>query len=152
MQPVTLEAVQAKQTELATLIQQLQDQAASTTLIKIEGCTITLQPGEHYAGAVLDEEGQHKHHLVLMAQRPTNKLTWQAAIDWATRIGGAIPTRQELSLLFANCKPHLQLAWHWSSESHDGDASCAWYCYFGDGYVNITPKSFEGAAVAVRRV
>ena len=151
MPPITLEAIQAKQTELATMIQQLEKQAASTTLVDIEGCTITLQPGEHYAGAVLDEAGQHKHHLVLMAQRPTDKLNWQAAMDWAQRIDGALPTRQEQALLFANCKPHLGPVWHWSSEAHESEASYAWHCHFSHGYQYGTHKSHEGSAVAVRR-
>jgi len=151
MPPITIEAIQAKQTELAIMIQQLEKQAASTTLVDIEACTITLQPGEHYAGAVLDEAGQHKHHLVLMAQRPTDKLNWQAAMDWAQQIDGALPTRQEQALLFANCKPHLEPVWHWSSEAHESEASYAWFCYFLYGYQGTNHKSYEGSAVAVRR-
>lgn len=151
MSQVTLEAVQAKQTELAAMIQQLQRQVVSTTLIEIEDCTIELDPGERYAGAVLDDEGQHKHHLVMMAQRPTDKLNWQAAMDWATSIGGVLPTRQEQALLYANCKPHLQPVWHWSCETHEDDASCAWYCYFGDGGQCDFRKRYEGCAVAVHR-
>jgi hypothetical protein len=151
MPPITIEAIQAKQTELAIMIQQLEKQAASTTLVDIEACTITLQPGEHYAGAVLDEAGQHKHHLVLMAQRPTDKLNWQAAMDWAQQIDGALPTRQEQALLFANCKPHLEPVWHWSSEAHESEASYAWNCYFGHGFQYGNHKSYEGSAVAVRR-
>ena len=50
---------------------------------------VDLQPGEHYAGVVLDESGQVVHHLVLMAQRPDVKLKWQEAMDWAASVGGA---------------------------------------------------------------
>ena len=132
MSQVTLEAVQAKQTELAAMIQQLQMQTGKITLIKIENCEIELQLGEHYAGAVLDENGEHQHHLILMAQQPTGKLNWQAATDWAKSVGGYLPFRQEQTLLFANCKPHLQPAWHWSDETND-DASYAWSCNFGYG-------------------
>jgi len=151
MSQVTLEAVQAKQTELAAMIQQLQKQVVSTTLIEIEDCTIELDPSERYAGAVLDDEGQHKHHLVMMAQRHTDKLNWQAAMDWATSIGGALPTRQEQALLYANCKPHLQPVWHWSCETHADEASYAWHCDFDYGYQSGVHKSYEGSAVAVRR-
>ena len=111
-----------------------------------------LQPGEHYAGIVLDTDGKPTHHLVLMAQRPTDKPNWQAAIDWANRVGGAIPTRQELSLLFANCKSHLQAVWHWSSETLDDDASFAWSCHFSLGSIGYGRKNYEGSAVAVRRL
>ena len=40
MSLITLEAIQEKQAELATMIQRLQDQAASGTQIEIEGRTI----------------------------------------------------------------------------------------------------------------
>lgn len=151
MSEITLEAIQAKQTELAAMIQQLQTQAASTTVIEIEGCDIELQPSEHYAGTILDENGEHQHHLILMAQRPASKLNWQAATDWAKSVGGYLPFRQEQSLLFANCKAHLKTDWHWSCEIYGDDASYAWHCYFSHGYVGHYRKSYEGCAVAVRR-
>ena len=151
MFPVTLQTIQAKQTELAMMIMQFKDQQESRE-IDILDCTITLQPGEHYAGAVLDTDGEHLHHLVLMAEVPDSKLAWQSAMDWATSIGGALPTRQEQALLFANCKPHLNPEWHWSSETHADNASYAWLCHFLNGHQLYSLKSFEGSAVAVRRV
>ena len=111
-----------------------------------------LQPGEHYAGVVLDENGQHKHHLVLMAQRPSCALNWENATSWASLNGGVLPTRQEQALLYANCKPHLKPEWHWSSETYESDPSYAWSCNFTNGGQNGSHKSYEGSAVAVRRV
>jgi hypothetical protein len=151
MPAITLESIQTKQTELAALIQQLL-QTAQVTQIEIDGCTIELQPGERYSGAVLDEFGQHMHHLVLMAQRPKIKLTWQPAMDWAEEVGGTLPTRQEQALLYANCKPHIKPEWHWSCETHKDDASYAWGCHFDVGHQDYYLKSSEGSAVAVRRV
>ena len=119
--------------------------------IELAGITIELQPGERYAGPVLDADGKVLHHLVLMAQRPASDLNWQAAIYWAESVSGALPNRQEQALLYANCKPHLQARWHWSSETHESDASCAWYCYFLNGYQHYYRKSYDGSAVAVRR-
>ena len=150
--PVTIEAIQARQTELAAMIQAFQEQATAVTFIEIEETTIELQPGERYAGAVLDEDGDHQFHLVLMTQRPTAKLNWQAAMEWAQSIEGSLPTRQEQALLYANCKPHLKPEWHWSSESYESDASFAWFCGFLSGFQYGDLKSAEGAAVAVRRV
>jgi hypothetical protein len=148
---ITLEDVKTRQSELAKMIEQLQ-QTQQGSQIEIEGCTIILDPGEHYAGAVLDDHGQHKHHLVLMAPRPTDTLNWQAAMDWAQRVGGALPDRQEQALLYANCKPHLQPEWHWSSEVYKEDASSAWSCHFYYGTQYGYHKSYEGSAVAVRRI
>ena len=152
MTAVTIEQIQAKQTELASMIAQLLATPAQSTTIEIEEDSIELAAGEHYAGAVLHANGQHMHHLVLMAPRAEQNMTWQAALEWAEAEGGALPTRQEQALLFANCKPHLQPRWYWSCEEHESDASCAWRCVFSDGGQYGNHKSYEGSAVAVRRV
>ena len=149
---VTIEALEAKQTELSLLIAQFKAEALKPVLFVLHEAAIELQLGERYVAPVLNESGNVTHHLVLMAQRPEKKLNWQSAIDWAESIGGSIPTRQELSLLFANCKPHLEPGWHFSSETHEDDASYAWVCYFHDGGILDNHKSVEGSAVAVRRV
>jgi hypothetical protein len=149
---ITLEAVQAKQAELERMIQQLTAPIKARQQIEVEACTIELQPGEHYAGAVLDEHGRHMHHVILMAARPNNKMGWEDARQWAEDVGGDLPTRQELALLYANCKPHLPEVWAWSGEEHKDDASFAWGCDFDDGIQSLSHKSFQGSAVAVRRV
>lgn len=149
MNKPTLKDIQTKQNELAAMIAQFQQPA---TYIEIAGVTITLQPGEHYAGPVLEESGRITHHLVLMAQRPAGKLGWQAAMDWATSVGGSLPNRQEQALLYANCKPHLKPEWHWSSETHEDEASSAWLCDFIHGSQGYGHKICEGSAVAVRRI
>lgn len=153
MTAVTIELIQAKQTELAALIAQLQAKPVqASTTIYIEEETFDLAPGEHYAGAVLDANGEHMHHLVLMAARPDAEVTWKDALEWAEQAGGALPTRQEQALLFANCKPHLQPRWHWSCEEHEEDASYAWSCYFSNGRQYGYLKSYVGSAVAVRLI
>ena len=149
---VTIDAIKAKQTELEAMIQTLCAQAQTVTEIEIESAVIELQAGEHYAGAVLDQDGDHQFHLVLMAQQPDKKLNWQAAKDWAASVGGSLPTRREQALLFANCKPHLKPDWHWSSQEHESDASYAWSCFFFDGYQGVSHKSYDGCAVAVRLI
>lgn len=152
MSAVTLEAIEAKQTELSKLIDQFKADANKPTVLTLEQFSIELQPGEHYAGPVLEASGRITHHLVLMAQRPADKLGWQAAMDWAISVGGSLPSRQEQALLYANCKPHLKPDWHWSSETHEDEASSAWFCFFDHGNQYDNHKSCEGSAVAVRRV
>ena len=153
MSAITLETIEAKQSELADLIAKFKAQpAAGPILHRFGEVEIELQPGERYAGMVLDQDGTLLHHLVLMAQRPDEDLNWQDAMDWAKKIGGELPTRQEQALLFANCKPHLESAWHWSCQTYEGDASFAWLCYFGHGTQLNRHKSYEGSAVAVRRI
>ena len=153
MSSITLEAIEARQTELNQLIAKFKAGAANQrTILVINEAAIGLDPGEHYAGVVLDEAGHVIRHLVLMAQRPDKKLTWQAACEWAASVGGELPSRQEQALLYANCKPHLKPVWHWSGEKHEDDASYAWLCTFSNGTQGIDHKSSEGAAVAVRLI
>ena len=147
--PIEIELTPRSKAVMDALYQAIAPQFQSPT--PVTAPAIELQPGEHYAGVVLDTEGKVMHHLVLMAQKPTGKLSWQDAMDWATSAGGHLPTRQEQALLYANCKPHLQSDWHWSCESHEEDASSAWDCHFCDGHQFGSRKSYEGAAVAVRR-
>jgi hypothetical protein len=150
MSDITLEAAEAKLTELTELVSKLRTQAATTTITLTEK-TIELRAGERYAGVVLDADGKIAHHLVLLPAKPEEDLSWQAAMNWAKSVGGELPTRQELSLLFANCKAQFEARWHWSSETHESDASYACYCHFDDGHVINTHKSYEGCARAVRR-
>ena len=153
MSEVTLELVHAKQTELADLIKKLQQQA-TTAIVSLWAVEIELRPGERYAGAALDDDGRVTHHVVLMSQRPDKRLGWKAAMAWAKDVGGDLPTRQEQSLLFANCKPHVKADWHWSNEVYADDNAYAWYwyCDFGNGNQCYIPQGYEGCAVAVRRV
>ena len=125
---------------------------ATTTTIQLPAATIELRPGERYSGAVLDQDGNVKHHLILLPDRPAARVCWQDAMAWAESVDGQLPDRQEQALLFANCKPHLQRSWHWSSETHEGDASYAWVCVFSSGIQNLNHESYEGSAVAVRRL
>ena len=117
-------------------------------------CTATtdLPPGARHAGQVLDATGQPTHHLVLLPQRPDKRLNWQDAKAWAASVGGDLPSPQEQALLFANCRDALPKAWCWSNKAHEEDASYAWGCLFGDGTQDGSRKSYEGSAVAVRRL
>ena len=152
MSKITLEAIESKQNELAELIAKFKLQPTGPVLRRFGEVEIELHPGEHYAGMVLDHEGKLMHHLVLMATRQTDGMNWQEAMDWAKEVGGDLPNRQEQALLYANCKPHLKPEWHWSSEMHVDDTFCAWGCDFDYGRRISLRKSYDGCAVAVRRV
>ncbi len=124
----------------------------ATTTIQLAAAVFELHTGERYAGPVLDEAGQIKHHLVLLPARPERRLSWKNAMAWAEGIGAQLPDRQEQALLYANCKPHLQPSWHWSCKEDEEDASYAWFCHFDFGGQHYGLKGFEGSAVAVRRL
>jgi hypothetical protein len=126
--------------------------------ITIAATTIDLREGEHYVGLTLNADGTPSHHLVLLPE--ANKcMPWQAAVEHAKDQGGALPTRREQSLLFANLKDQFRPAWYWSSEEYqdaDADAedagSFAWGHDFNYGYQDGTHKSYEGRCRAVRRL
>lgn len=125
---------------------------ASQASPEIVGYPVPLQPGERYAGLLRGPQGVPLHHLVLLGASPGKTLRWHAAMEWANSVGGVLPNREELNLLYTNCKPHLEREWHWSSETHAEDASHAWDCDFVNGLQLSTPKSYDGCAIAVRRV
>jgi hypothetical protein len=149
MSEVTLELVQAKQTELAALIEKL---ARSSLTVRIPAVEIVLQPGEWYAGAVLNEDGSVKHHIVVAAVSES-KLDYEDAQTFARDRGLSAPTRQETRLIVANKYERLaSLSWIWTCEPYEGNDECAWDCYLYDGGVSNDVRSAEGGAVAVRRV
>ena len=152
MSEVTLQAIQAKQTELAQMIAKLATQTPAPSVVTVEEIDIELQPGEYYAGALLNEDGTVKHHLVLLAARSDDDLDWEDAKTWAATVNGWLPDRQEAALIYANCKPHVDARWHWTSEQYESNASYAWSCSFGNGNQGYNDVSSAGAARAVRRL
>lgn len=104
--------------------------------------------GGTFAGLTTRKDGTHCA-VILLPEKATD-LTWKKATTWATEQGGELPTRPVAALLFANVKPSLTPAWHWTSDEYD--ASYAWCCGFGDGTQYYSRKSYEGSAVAVRLI
>lgn len=148
---ITLEAIEAKHSEISDLIEKFKKQSATTT-IEVAAVTITLEPGERYAGLILGEDGKPSHHLVLL---PGDKdgSKWSEAQSWAVDQGGDLPTRREQSLLFANLKGEFQGTYYWSRETHESDSASAWCQYFFYGYQGSGRKDdLSCRARAVRRL
>lgn len=123
---------------------------AEPTVYALPATEITLQPGEHYAGLVLDDTtGKPSHHLVLLAGTAKG-LTLVEAAAWAEEHGGHLPTRQEQALLYANLKREFEGAWYWSGNSSSG--STAWVQYFDDGTQYGHSLSNRLRVRAVRRI
>ena len=108
-----------------------------------------LQAGEIYAGLVLGKDGAADYHLFLQPGAATG-VTWQAAMDWAKKLGHSLPTRAEQALLFANLKHEFEPRCYWSSAQ--AGPSYAWNQYFDDGNQDFSLRSYEGRARAVRRL
>lgn len=144
---ITLEQIEAAHQATANLIEQFKAQTPKR--FTSPAIDIELKAGERYAGLVLKADGAPSHHLILLSGNAED-VTWQAATEWAAKIGGELPTRQEQSLLFANLKSEFLERYHWSCESYS--SSSAWYQYFGYGSQSNYGHYNELCARAVRRV
>lgn len=151
MTTITLEDIKAQQDKLAQMIAALQaTPQAEPTVYTLPATQITLQPGEHYAGLVLDATtGKPSHHLVLLAG-DAEELTWAEATAWAEEHGGHLPTRQEQALLFANLKREFEGAWYWSGEK--SSSGSAWLQDFHDGNQSHDTLDYRLRVRAVRRL
>ena len=100
-----------------------------------------LKDGEHYAGILLGENGEPDQHIILLPGLDNKEFTWGEAVKAAKKMGGALPTRREQSLLFANLKPRFQWDWHWSGEQYAAAPSHAWRQGFYDSLQGHCPRS-----------
>jgi hypothetical protein len=105
--------------------------------------------GGLFAGLTTTPDGTH-HAVVLLPDKPEAKLTWKKAMNWAEKLGAALPTRPVAALLFANAKASFDPEWHWTSESFDG--SYAWDQGFNRGTQGYGHKSYDGQCRAVRLI
>ena len=148
----TLEALRQVHIAMANLLEQLaavQTPVQASTTLTLAAAIIELKPGERYAGVVLNEAGLPSHHLILLPDQAED-VSWTAAMEWARKAGGELPTRREQALLYANAKSQFEGAWYWSGEEHT-NGSYAWGQYFGYGGQYYGGKSYEARARAVRR-
>ncbi|NKI68912.1 DUF1566 domain-containing protein [Collimonas pratensis] len=107
--------------------------------------------GETYAGLLLGKNGEPDQHIFLLPGQATD-VTWQAALAFAKKIGGDLPTRREQSLLFANLKEEFEARYYWSSEQHSVNSHYAWGQYFSSGFQLNNRKVYCFRARAVRRL
>jgi hypothetical protein len=105
--------------------------------------------GGIFAGLTTTPAGAHAA-VVLLADKPSELLTWKDAVAWADGLGAVLPTRPVAALLFANVKDQFEADWHWTADQYG--ASYAWYCTFTFGFQYYYHKSAEGAARAVRLI
>ena len=146
---ITLEQIKNEQSRLEALIAAYEMQPKSRT-IEIGAQIIALNPGEEYAGLLINKEGGYYHLILLPGER--ENINWKDATAWAKSIGGSLPTRREQSLLFANLKDHFKQEGYWSSEEHASYSDYAWSQYFDNGDQNCNLKNDELRARAVRRI
>lgn len=110
-----------------------------------------LGSGELYAGLILGKNGAADYHLILLPGE-AEQVSWPAAAAWAAQAGGGLPTRRELSLLYANLKENFEREWYWSCEPQEPRSHLVWGQNFASGIQTMYGRPFRGRARAVRRL
>lgn len=146
---ITLEQIETEHSRIAVLIEEFKKQPTSTEYL-IAAAKIPLAAGECYAGLVLGQDGAPDYHLILLPDE-NESANWSDARIWAEERRGALPSRCEQSMLFANLKDEFESAWYWSGEVHEKESGWAWCQYFGHGYQHGSQQDGELRARAVRR-
>ena len=109
-----------------------------------------LAEGETYVGCIGDALG-NLHHVILLPG-DNDGATHEAQLEWAKSIGGDLPNRIELAMLWANHRDQFQKDLYWSNETHHSESGWAWYQDFYPGDQYYDPKLIELRARAVRRL
>jgi len=104
--------------------------------------------GGLYAG-ITTGPGGAAYALILLADKPSRRLDWPAAMAWAESLQATLPTRPEGALLYANLRDQFDGGWHWLSEQSSAGHAWSQGFYFGNQFNDS--QSFEARARAVRR-
>lgn len=109
-----------------------------------------LRTGEHYAGLFRIPDGRAHHTILLPFDRDV--APWSEQMDWAKSVGGTLPNRLELLMLWMTMRDRFQTAAYWACDVRHEDSAFAWYQDFSYGYQDSLHKSAALRAVAVRRI
>ena len=120
-------------------------------MINYKDVKASLKEGEAYAGLILGKDGMPDHHLVLLPGEAQD-VSWGVAREWASEVGGELPTRRELALLYANLREGFERVWYWSVETQEPKAHLVWGQNFTSGIQTMYGRPFRGRARAVRRL
>ncbi|MDD3884529.1 MAG: hypothetical protein PHW66_06290 [Gallionella sp.] len=112
--------------------------------------TIELNEGEIYVGAIIGPDGNGNHIILLPGDN--DDADWKTQMEWAKSIGGDLPDRVELALLYKRHPEQFKKDAYWSNEEHASASDYAWYQYFFNGYQYCSSKDIMLRARAVRRL
>jgi hypothetical protein len=116
---------------------------------KIEVTLPVLGEGELHAFSIVKSDGSVEYVILLPGDN--DDASWGTQMEWARSIGGDLPDRAELALLYKYLPEQFQKSWYWSNTQHSGYAACAWCQFFRDGDQDFSLKHNKLRARAVRR-
>ena len=109
--------------------------------------------GGVYAGISRGDDDQPDGHIILLNDKPSNKLNWNQASSWAELLGdGArLPSKAEAALIFANLPNQFTSSdCYWTCQQVQ--VGQAWVQYFSVGYQDTYDQTSEHEATAIRRI
>ena len=148
---ITLQNIKEQQNKVAEMIAAFEVNAKLSAAFPITLNFPTLNAGEQYVGAIVSANGAKREHIILLPGE-IESANWQSATEWAASIGGHLPDRCELGLLFSTMKDQFKLGWHWTYAQGAAGPDYAWVQHFEGGYQSNGHKSNEYRARAVRRI
>ena len=109
-----------------------------------------LNEGEIYIGAIGNSNGE-LHHVILLPG-DNDDTTWKKQMAWAKKIGGDLPNKLELAMLFALARDQFKRDWYWSNQTYvnsDGQEEVA-YAWCQTFYYGIQTSHLKGDACRAR--
>ena len=126
---ITLEKLEAKQTELSALIEKFKAQKSTLSLFPISIPFPELNEGEEFAGAIVRPNGSTDIVILLPGEMP-GKANFKDCAKWAKSVGGVVPDKLASALLFETMNDKLQKDYYWTSSLRsEGDAFVQHFSY-----------------------
>jgi len=154
MKESTLEAIRLEHRKLSKMIEAFEN-SKRTRKMCISAANILMEECEHYAGVILNKDGELSHHLILLPGEAI-EINWSEAVQWARKIGGELPEPNEHALLYANLRNHFEHNYeeldYWTAMERPQYKEYAYTQNFATGDQVYDDKDASKRARAIRRV
>ena len=147
---IILQEIKEQQCKVAEMIAEFEANTKLSAAFPITLNFPVLHAGEQYVGAIVSANGAKREHIILLPGE-IESANWQSAMEWAASIGGYLPDRCEMALLFSMMKDQFKPEWYWTCEQSAANPDFAWMQNFDSGHQDDNRKSVGYRAHAVRR-
>jgi len=110
-----------------------------------------LRPGEEIIGTTVHEN--RAHQLIVVSIDAIDQTDHAAALAYAKKMGGDLPSRIDGLVLHARAKAKFKTdRYYWTNEAYAGYSRTAWTQWFYGGGQDTWFKSSAGRVCVVRRL